>query len=34
MQMIDFSKYVQNMFVVDALIGNPDRNNGNWGGYY
>lgn len=20
------------MFVVDALIGNPDRNNGNWGG--
>ncbi len=20
-----------NMFVVDALIGNPDRNNGNWG---
>lgn len=22
------------MFVVDALIGNPDRNNGNWGLIY
>lgn len=29
---LDFvQEHFWNMFVVDALIGNPDRNNGNWG---
>ena len=24
-------EHFRNMFVVDAFIGNPDRNNANWG---
>ncbi len=27
----DIEKHFWNMFVVDAFIGNPDRNNSNWG---
>ena len=30
-QVEDVSKRFWNMFYVDAFIGNPDRNNGNWG---